>query len=177
MRSTKKAWGRGLVALAVVLGTVAAAVPSSGAPTKAGDRLSGKVGGNLPESFGPWAGDPVRFQIDAQGVPGATTGTFKAFHGKGTTAEVVGDFEGDITCLITAGEVAVATGVVTRGYVNLPGQETKDVTGQKVSFTVHDNERSDRSFWMWEFLGAPINDCQGTAPIFEPSYGNLQVRD
>ncbi|WP_433288267.1 hypothetical protein [Micromonospora sp. CA-244673] len=118
----------------------------------------------------------MRFKIDARGGPGATTGTFEVFHGNGTTNEVLGDFEGDITCLMTAGEVAIATGVITKGHVNLPGVD-RDVTGKKVSFTVHDDGRHDRMYWMWEFAGAPINNCVGMAPGFVPSHGDFKVRD
>ncbi len=176
MKGMKRKWGRGLVALTVTLGAIAATgAASSGAPARPQDGLSGAASGTLPEGFGPYTGDPVKFEIDAHGVPGATTGTFKVFHGKGTTSEAVAEFEGNITCLMTAGEVAIATGVITKGYAILPDATNTDVTGQKVSFTVHDNHRKDRMFWMWEFMGAPINDCQGTAPIFQPSKGNFQV--
>ncbi|MFY1573561.1 hypothetical protein ACN26Z_01545 [Verrucosispora sp. WMMD703] len=74
--------------------------------------------------------------------------TFKVFYGRAATNEVVGEFEGSITCLTAAGEVATATGVITEGCVNVPGVD-KDVTGQKVSFRVHDDGRNDRMFWMW----------------------------
>lgn len=177
MRATKRAWGRGLVVLAVAAGAVAATgVASSGATADPSGRLVGTASGNLPDGFGTFSGDPVKFKIDARGVPGTTTGTFEVFHGKGSTNEAVGEFEGNITCLMAAGEVAIATGVITKGYVNIPGVDT-DVTGQKVSFTVHDDGRKDRMYWMWEFLGAPINDCQGIAPDFRPSDGGFKVRD
>jgi hypothetical protein len=137
----------------------------------------GDVSGKLPEGFGPYTGDPVRFTLDARGEPGTITGTFTALHRSPSDGEVVADFAGDITCLMTAGEVATATGVITNGHADLPGQGSTDVTGQKVSFTVQDDGNRDRIFWMWEFFGAPLNDCQGLAPIFRPSHGDLHVRD
>ena len=177
MGATKRAWTRELVALAAVASTVAAmGAASAGVSAGREGRLVGAASGNLPERFGPNAGDPVKFEIDARGVPGATTGTFKVFHGKGTSGEVLGKFEGDITCLMAAGEVAIATGVITDGYVNAPGID-RDATGKKVSFTVHDDGRSDRMYWRWGFFGEPINDCQGVAPIFQPSRGGFRVHE
>ncbi|MFI6797405.1 hypothetical protein [Streptosporangium canum] len=181
MTDTKKLWGRrgiaGLAAtLALITGTATASFAGT-APSDPEPRLSGSAGGKLTKTFGPWAGDPVKFQIEARGGPGTTKGTFKAFHGKGRTGGVVAEFEGKITCLLVGGEVAVATGVITRGYANLTDEKNTDVTGQKVSFTVHDNGRSDRLYWMWGFMNAPINDCQGMAPILKTSHGDFKVHD
>ncbi|MET9023061.1 hypothetical protein ABZV93_24065 [Actinopolymorpha sp. NPDC004070] len=137
----------------------------------------GTVTGTLPDWFPPgWAGDRVRFDIDAHGNPMDTAGTFKVFHGVGTTDEARAEFEGDITCLTVAGPVAVATGVITDGYAHFPGRDNPDVTGTKVSFTVLDQGGHDRMYWAWEFANAPINECTGLAPMFRPSHSNFRVR-
>ncbi|MEV4222268.1 hypothetical protein [Nonomuraea sp. NPDC049725] len=181
MTGTKKLWARrgiaGLAAaLALITGTAAASFAGT-APSAPEPRLSGSAGGVLTKAFGSWAGDPVKFQIEARGGPGTTKGRFQVFHGNSRTGGVVAEFEGKITCLLVGGEVAVATGVITRGQANLTNDKNTDVTGQKVSFTVHDDGRSDRLYWMWGFMNAPINDCQGTAPILKTSHGNFKVRD
>ncbi|SDS09255.1 hypothetical protein [Actinopolymorpha singaporensis] len=137
--------------------------------------LVGTAAGKLPEWFGPWAGDRARFDLDAHGDPMNTTGTFRVFHGVGTTDEARAEFEGDITCLTVAGPAAIATGVITHGYADLPPLPDPDVTGKKVSFTVLDHGGRDRMYWAWEFVGAPINDCQGLAPMFRPSHGGFRV--
>lgn len=148
------------------------AAPASEAP---GDlELSGSAGGLLPEGFGPWTGDPVSFDIEARSTPAGTSGTFDVSHVH-PGGELVAEFTGDITCLAVGGDVAVATGVITEGVGHLPDAGPSDLAGQRVSFTVHDDGRKDRMFWQWEFLGAPISDCQGTAPVFDPGWGNFRV--
>ncbi|WP_431904596.1 hypothetical protein [Nonomuraea sp. bgisy101] len=152
------------------------APPAVASADKPEPRVSGSMSGTLPKEFGPWAGEPVKFTINAHGRPAGVKGTFKVFHDRIDGSKPVGDFEGKITCLAVAGEVAVATGVITKGYVNILDKPTEDVTGKKVSFTVHDNGRDDRIFWIWEFMGAPVNDCQGTAPAFKPARGDFTIR-
>ncbi|NUS72446.1 MAG: hypothetical protein HOQ05_03470 [Corynebacteriales bacterium] len=138
--------------------------------------LTGKAGGHLPEGFGPWTGDPVSFELEAKASDNnPASGTFAVNHIH-PDGELVGDFTGTITCLAVGGDVAVATGVISEGKVHLPDQEVQDVAGQKVSFTVQDNgKKKDTFFWQWEFVGAPINDCQGTAPVYDPQWGDFAV--
>ena len=150
---------------------------SSNGPVSHRPRLYGTVGGPLPAGFGAQTGDPVTFSLDADGDPVRTSGTFSAHHVSHVDGHVLADFGGDITCLMTAGEVATATGVITHGHATLPGRGWSDVTGEEVSFTVHDDGHHDRMYWMWGFYGAPINECQGLAPAFQPSHGDLHVRD
>ncbi|MEV0646295.1 hypothetical protein AB0I28_13625 [Phytomonospora sp. NPDC050363] len=171
-------WGLAAVAgVALATTAVAGAGASPAGPgkpdpsTASGEpRLHGSAGGHLPEFFGQWAGDAVAFEIDARGM----TGTFDVSHTKPDGA-FVAEFDGDITCLAVGGDVAVATGVISAGSADVPGSGITDLTGQKVAFTVYDDGRQDRFFWQWEFLGAPINDCQGTAPVFDPSWGGFKV--
>ncbi|GIG67104.1 hypothetical protein [Phytomonospora endophytica] len=162
--------GVALATTAVAGAGASPAGPNASSPASKEMRLSGSAGGNLPAAFGQWAGDAVAFDIEARG----TTGTFDVSHRK-PDGGFVAAFNGDITCLAVGGDVAVATGVITEGSADIPGQGVTDLTGKKVAFTVLDDGRRDRFFWQWEFLGAPINDCQGTAPVWDPSWGGFRV--
>ena len=197
-RTVSRIWGLGLVALAVlvvtVMGSVAttqASVPRASAAKPSATHapaskttgippgsLVGTATGTLPESlFGDtFGGDRVRFDIDAHGNPMSTTGSFRVFHGVGATAKAKAEFEGNITCLTVAGPVAIATGVITHGYAHYPGLDDPDVAGKKVSFTVLDHGNHDRMYWAWEFAFAPVTDCMGIAPLFQPSHGGFRVR-
>lgn len=158
-------------AIGVALTTTVLAGASPAAPPAPQEpRLHGSAGGTLPNAFGQWAGDDVAFDIDVRGL----TGSFDVSHMK-PDGGFVAEFNGDITCLAVGGPVAVATGVITEGTADIPGKGVTDLTGQKVAFTVLDDGRHDRFFWQWEFLGAPINDCQGTAPVWDPSWGGFKV--
>ncbi|MEO3802311.1 hypothetical protein [Nonomuraea sp. B1E8] len=161
------------IAVLALLATPAGAVTASGAPAYS---LRGSASGTLPESFGQWAGEKVRFTIDARSDGGKTRGTFDVFHAGKPGKPTVGDFQGKISCLVAADGIAVATGVITKGHVTIGDKPAMDVSGKKVSFTVHDKGRRDTMFWMWEFLGAPINACQGTVPLFKPSKSSLKVK-
>ncbi|KAB8197546.1 hypothetical protein FH608_003065 [Nonomuraea phyllanthi] len=165
-----------VLAIPIVSVALLAAPAGATAPKPPSYSLSGTATGTLPESFGQWAGDKVRFTIDAKSTGGRTEGTFDVLHAGKPGEPAAGDFEGKITCLVAADGFAVATGVISKGRATLPGQPAKDVTGQKVSFTVHDKGRRDTMYWMWEFLGAPINDCEGTAPLFRPSTSSFKVK-
>ncbi|TDC97909.1 hypothetical protein E1292_36155 [Nonomuraea deserti] len=164
-----------LAALAL-LATPAGAVSEAAAVEAPVYSLRGSASGTLPESFGQWAGEKVRFAIDATSDGTKTRGTFDVFHAGKPGEPTVGDFEGKISCLVAADGIAVATGVISKGYVKLGDKPAMDVTGKKVSFTVHDKGRRDTMFWMWEFLGAPVNACQGTVPMFEPSKSSFKVK-
>ncbi|MEO3795158.1 hypothetical protein ABGB14_33515 [Nonomuraea sp. B10E15] len=161
-----------IAALALLAGP-AGAVTAPEAPMYS---LRGSASGTLPESFGQWAGDKVRFAIDARSDGAKTRGTFDVFHAGKPGEPAVGEFQGRISCLVAADGIAVATGVITKGHVTIGDKPAMDVSGKKVSFTVHDKGRRDTMFWMWEFLGAPVNDCQGTVPVFRPSKSSLKVK-
>ncbi|NBE94357.1 hypothetical protein FE391_15705 [Nonomuraea sp. KC401] len=164
------------IAALALLTTPAAAVSDATAPERPAYALRGSASGTLPESFGQWAGEKVRFAVDARSDGVKTQGTFDVFHAGKPGKPTVGDFQGRIACLVAGDGIAVATGVITKGYVNIEGEPKMDVSGKKVSFTVHDKGRRDTMFWMWEFLGAPVNDCQGTAPVFRPSKSSFKVK-
>ncbi|TDD25983.1 hypothetical protein [Nonomuraea diastatica] len=164
------------IAALALLATPAGAASEVTAPEAPAYSLRGSASGTLPESFGQWAGEKVRFTIDARSDGAKTRGTFDVFHAGMPGKPTVGDFQGKISCLVAGDGIAVATGVITKGYVNVGDKPTTEVRGKKVSFTVHDKGRHDTMFWMWEFLGAPVNDCQGTAPMFEPSKSSFKVK-
>ncbi|MGW2730492.1 Repetin [Streptomyces sp. NPDC001494] len=111
------------------------------------------------------AGDDITFSFDAHLAagdtknPGAATGTFRFshyLHGKGAWARATVD------CLVTGGEVAVVSGVITDS--DLPGAE-----GRRVGVTVQDLGRHDRLGYSWaatKDLG-PRNlpKCVSSAPF------------
>jgi hypothetical protein len=131
-------------------------------------------GGGLPFPQGLCHDRPL-LDIDAPSDADGTSGEFDVRHEK-PNGDMVGEFTGEITCLMVGGDVAVATGVISHGQVHLaPEDPITDVAAQHVSFTVLDNGRHDRMLWGWEFLGAPINDCQGVAPVFDPAWGGFKV--
>ncbi|MFJ9731815.1 Repetin [Streptomyces sp. NPDC101169] len=111
------------------------------------------------------AGDDITFSFDAHLAagdtknPGAATGTFRFshyLHGKGAWARA------KVDCLVTGGEVAVVSGVITDS--DLPGAE-----GRRVGVTVQDLGRHDRLGYSWaatKDLG-PRNlpKCVSSAPF------------
>ncbi|MGV9454216.1 Repetin [Streptomyces sp. NPDC003635] len=111
------------------------------------------------------AGDDITFRFDAHLAardtedPTRATGTFEWSHylnGEGAWAKA------RVDCLVTGGEVAVVSGVVTD--TDLP-----DLLGSRVGVTVHDLGRRDRLGYSWaatEDLG-PRNlpRCVSSAPF------------
>ncbi|MFI9364076.1 hypothetical protein ACIG5E_23940 [Kitasatospora sp. NPDC053057] len=179
--------------LCLLAATVATAAPASAgepAPTGASAAaqqaaaagpgpasLRGSAGAVLDSRFAGFAGDPVRFGVDARadGATGATTrGHFHVRHVH-SDGRLVADFEGDITCLAVGGHEAVATGVVTKGEA--PWFPGRSPVGQKVALSVEDNGRhGDRIGWVWGFFGQPVSDCQGTVPFIRTTSGDFTVR-
>ncbi|MET9825077.1 Repetin [Streptomyces sp. NPDC006349] len=114
----------------------------------------------------PLGGDEITFTFDAHLAaehdddPLEATGTFEFSHylnGAGTRAEVAVD------CLLTGGDVAVVSGVVTDS--DLPGAE-----GRRVGVTVHDLGRHDRLGYSWAATGSPALGgepprCVSSAPF------------
>lgn len=112
------------------------------------------------------AGDDITFTFDAHLAaedredPLRATGTFRFSHylnGEGARADVAVD------CLLTGGDVAVVSGVVTDS--DLPGAE-----GRRVGVTVHDLGRRDRLGYSWAATGSPAEGeepprCVSSAPF------------
>ncbi|QCD54727.1 Repetin [Streptomyces hawaiiensis] len=118
------------------------------------------------------AGDDIRFSFDAhlaakdKADPTKATGTFEFSHylnGSGARAEV------EVDCLVTGGQVAVVSGVITES--DLPGAE-----GKRVGVTVHDLGRHDRLGYSWAATGSPVETkelppCVSSAPFEQVKRG------
>ncbi|MCC5475300.1 Repetin [Streptomyces barringtoniae] len=118
------------------------------------------------------AGDDITFTFDAHLAakdtrnPRRATGTF-AFshylHGRGAWARA------RVDCLVTGGEVAVVSGVITAS--DLPGAK-----GRRVGVTVHDLGRHDRLGYSWAGVGSPTDTkdlppCVSSAPFEKVKQG------
>ncbi|MFF4468900.1 Repetin [Streptomyces sp. NPDC001599] len=153
-----------LLLTAVTTGAAVAAGPDGrshdGPPPREAAALTGTA--KLYRS----AGDDITFTFDAHlaaednADPLKATGTFAFSHyldGKGARAEATVD------CLLTGGDVAVVSGVITDS--DLPGAE-----GKRVGITVHDLGRHDRLGYSWAATGSPAEGgelprCVGSAPF------------
>lgn len=112
------------------------------------------------------AGDDITFSFDAHlaakdtADPTKATGTFEFSHyldGEGARAKV------KVDCLLTGGEMAVVSGVITSS--DLPGAK-----GKRVGVTVHDLGRHDRLGYSWASTGNPVETkelpkCVSSAPF------------
>ncbi|MER6072427.1 Repetin [Streptomyces sp. NPDC001817] len=118
------------------------------------------------------AGDVITFSFDAHLAakdtmdPRRATGTFRFshyLHGRGAWAEA------EVDCLVTGGEVAVVSGVITAS--DLPGAR-----GKRVGVTVHDLGRHDRLGYSWAGVGSPTDTkdlppCVSSAPFEKVKQG------
>ena len=163
-RTTTAALCAALLLTAVTTGAAVAAGPDGrshdGPPPREAAALTGTA--KLYRS----AGDDITFTFDAHLAaedtedPLKATGTFEFSHyldGKGARAEATVD------CLLTGGDVAVVSGVITDS--DLPGAE-----GKRVGITVHDLGRRDRLGYSWAATGSPAEGgelprCVGSAPF------------
>lgn len=134
--------------------------------------VTGGGGGTLGPEWGPYAGDPVRFEIDGTATdPLRPSGTFHVVHRK-PDGRLLADFRGRLTSLTAVGDVAVVTGVIEAA--DHPGVPL-ELVGKPVSLTVYDGGRSDRIGCMWGFFGAPVDLLQGTAPDLALTDGGFAV--
>ncbi|GAA0577943.1 hypothetical protein HPO96_14445 [Kribbella sandramycini] len=163
----------GVAVLAVLSGTPSFADVEP-ARQAAAMEVKGKAGGVLGKEFGPEnEGDPVSFEVDAQGDnPLNPTGDFHVVH-RNPDGSLVADFSGRITSLYAIDEVAIVTGTIERA--DHPGVPL-ELVGKQISLTVYDGGRKDRIGWVWGFFGAPISRVQGTAPHFPVTWGDFRVR-
>ncbi len=154
----------------------------TGAPLAAADAgpvmtVRGSAGGTLPGQFGPMAGDPVRFTVDATAPftdPLRPRGTFQVSHHK-PDGSLLARFSGEVTSLHAVGQVGILTGTVT--WAEHPGAPQVEFVGKPVSLTVQDEGvRGDRIGWVWGFFGEPVSRLQGTAPVLRLSDGGFTVR-
>ncbi|MBU8548617.1 MULTISPECIES: Repetin [Streptomyces] len=170
-RTTTAALCAALLLTAVTTGAAVATGPHEGQPPREAAALTGTAG--LYRS----AGDDITFAFDAhlaaehRDDPLEATGTFEFSHylnGEGARAKA------EVDCLITGGDVAVVTGVVTDS--DLPGAE-----GRRVGVTVHDLGRHDRLGYSWAATGSPAEGgelprCVSSAPFEKVARGTGDFR-
>lgn len=172
------------VALVLLVGTSAGAhAPGAGAappqhPAQEGHQgpvsVTGDGGGVL--QFESFKGDRINFRVRATADvddPVGVTGRFDVTHVR-PDGTVLADFGGTVDCLMVGGDVAVATGIITRGGV--PGIEG-DELGRRVGITIADHGRRDRIGWSWLVMGffQDVPGCLSTAPFFEVTRGRFSV--
>ncbi|SDM98735.1 hypothetical protein [Allokutzneria albata] len=164
-------------ALAIMLASVVSASAATATPTEPEGSLTGAAGGKLGEMFGPLAGDPVRFAVDAKGSPGKVGGTFHVLHTK-PDGKAFAEFSGKVDCLISAHGQAVVTGIVERE--SLPGLPPgTTVIGKRVGLSVADRGRhGDRIGWSWATGGFEQSTlpCTSTVPFFTTTQGDYKLR-
>ena len=167
------AW-RFLAAAAVTVGSITpgAAADAAPAPSVHG---SGRV--ILPAPFfeDDVAGDPVRFQVQAQGHGGAAQGTFNVVHlddQGGPYAHIVGD----VTCLSVVGGVAYTTGIIRKAW--LRDYPELNLQGTAAAITVSDGTTGDVLGLDFEFFGSTIQPCQNhnVHPFILVDSGDFTVR-
>jgi len=166
------AW-RLLAAAGVTVGliTPGGAAGATPAPSVQG---SGRV--TLSAAYDELAGDPVRFQLQARGVGGATRGTFNVVH-LDAAGGLYAHFEGDVTCASIVGGVAYTTGIIRKGWL----REYPDLNlqGSAAAITVSDGGRTnDVLGFDFEFFGSTIQPCQNrkVGPGLPVESGNFIVR-
>ncbi|MET7836168.1 hypothetical protein ABZS44_25470 [Micromonospora sediminicola] len=116
------------------------------------------------------AGEDVRFAFDAHGFATLARGTFRVSHYDGGRG---GWFAGRIDCLIVAGPVAVATGVVTDSTF-------PEFVGVRKGFTVYDHGRHDRVGYSWaldETGTESVPLCLSGAPYESVASGDFRVTE
>ncbi|MFH8974173.1 Repetin [Streptomyces sp. NPDC017890] len=158
-RTTTAALCAALLLTAVTTGAAVASGPHEERPASEAAALTGSA------KLYRTAGDDITFTFDAHLAaedsddPLRATGTFEFSHyvnGRGARAKA------DVDCLLTGGDVAVVSGVITDS--DLPGAE-----GRRVGVTVHDRGRHDRLGYSWAATGSAAQGgelprCVSSAP-------------
>ncbi|MFE0810805.1 Repetin [Streptomyces sp. NPDC058794] len=165
-RTTTAALCVALLLTAVTTGAAVASGPHEDQPPREAAALTGTA--KLYRS----AGDDITFTFDARLAaehdddPLEATGTFEFSHylnGRGARAKA------EVDCLITGGDVAVVSGVITES--DLPGAQ-----GKRVGVTVHDRGHRDRLGYSWAATGSPaeggeLPQCVSSAPFEKVAKG------
>ncbi len=169
-----QAW-RVFMAAAVTVGSITPGAAAEAAPAPS---LHGSGMVTLPAPFfdDDVAGDPVRFQVQAQGHGEAAQGTFNIVHlddEGGLYAHIVGD----VTCLSVVGGVAYTTGIVRKAWLReYPGL---NLQGTAAAITVSDGSTTtDVLGFDFQFFGSTIAPCQTrqVPPFLPVEAGNFTVR-
>jgi len=161
--------GRRLVVAAVVAASLVGSTGSAGASPAASVVGSGWV--TLPAEYGDFAGDPVLFQVHADGGR-AAPGRFNVVHldkDGGVYAHAVGD----VTCVSVSDGVAVTTGIIRHGWIR---DEPADLVGMAAAITVQDAGGADSIGFDFEFFGSTIAPCGEVTPWSPVDRGNYVVR-
>ncbi|MGA6161113.1 hypothetical protein [Amycolatopsis magusensis] len=163
-------WGATLAAVAAL------AVVTAPAVAAAEGRLPGVVGSaGGPLTFPGYPGQPVRFDVVAEGKPGTGTGRFHVNH-KTAEGGPYADFDGRVDCVAVQGNLAIVTGVVERA--DLPGVPGVELVGRRIGLTFQQNPGPDRIGWSWAYgsFEQDVLPCTGAVPFFETAYGGYLVR-
>ncbi len=162
---------------ALLVGGSANAVPTTQPTGRPADLVTvkGRGGGTL--SLPHFEGDRIKIRLRGHteaDQPVGVTGTFAVTH-VAEDGTVLADFRGTMDCLMAGGEVAVATGIITRGSApGLPGDQ--ELVGHRVGFTVSDHGHRDRIGWSWLVMGFhDVEGCTSTAPFFPVTTGHFSV--
>lgn len=153
-----------LVAAALLL--VGFAAP---AHARAAAAITGGGSGSFSADAPVFAGDRVQLEVTARE---SGSGRFNAIHLL-ASGGVFTRIEGVIDCLAVAGDVAIATGVVTAGVAGTG----VDPVGSRVSFTIVDGNPDVFAVDLAFFSGHTIAPCTSD-PILSWSveHGNFQIR-
>ena len=169
-----RAW-RVLVAAAVTVGwlTPGAAAEAVPAPSVRG---SGWVVLPAPLFDEDVAGDPVRFQVQAQRRGGAAEGTFNVVH-LDDQGGVYAHIEGEVSCLSVVGGVAYTTGIIRKGW--LRDYPDLNLRGTAAAITVSDGtKKNDVIGFDFEFFERTILPClnHDVQPFLPVEPGGFTVR-
>lgn len=121
--------------------------------------------GRIHDNYSP--DDDIRFSFDAHGNSIGAKGTFSFSH---EVDGVVYRAEGEVDCLVTGGDVATITGMVT-------STDVPSFQDQRVGITVEDDGRRDRLGFTWSISPDPVPRCLGTASFAEVVEGGYVVKD
>jgi hypothetical protein len=129
--------------------------------------------GFFPDDSPAFPGERVRLDLTARDLGDARAkGRFTALHYT-AAGRVYTQLQGYVDCLAVDGDVAVATGVITRGFAG----SGADPVGTRVSFRVTDGEPDVFAVDLAFFSGHSIAPCSSDPIlIFTVQQGNFTVR-
>lgn len=128
------------------------------AADSSGGSVHGRGSGTFPSSAQPFPGDRVQLKISARNLPdGGVQGHFNMLH-QAASGGLLAHIEGDVDCLLVAGNTAVVTGVIRDGFATPFGIP---VVGHEVSYTIVEGHPDSFAFGVDFLVGPqPILPCQ-----------------